>query len=438
MPLLVESGTSTADPETRPYRPFGACLEVFRRRDRELVIEGPADVGKSRACLEKLHAAMTKYPGARGAIVRKTRKSLTATAMQTYERFVAPSGAVRLWHDEEYRYPNGSKVFLLGLDDPERLKSLEADMVYVQECSEIDQDDWEILTTRVTGRGAAMPYTQLLADLNPMHPGWWLYVREAAGKVAFLHARHEDNPTITPERLAALDALTGYRYQRLRLGLRVAAEGMYFTEWNPERHVIDPFDIPEEWPRWISVDYGFAVPFCCLWLARNPETRRIYVYREVYAAGLRDEQQGELIVQRSKGERVEMAILDPSMFNLRTEQQRPSIAAVYAARGVSAISKQGIFPGMNSRKQGWAIVRRALAHAADTPPRLQVLRGHCPNLERTLPMMVHDALDPEDLADKVHGTRTEDDAVDALRYGLAQEAQPSPPSQPTSLIFGGR
>src|SRR4051794_24225065 len=100
MPLLVEPGTGVADPETRPYRPFGACLELFRRRDRELVIEGPADTGKSRACLERLHASMTKYPGARAAIVRKTRKSLTATAMQTFERFVAPPGAVRLWHDE--------------------------------------------------------------------------------------------------------------------------------------------------------------------------------------------------------------------------------------------------------------------------------------------------------------------------------------------------
>jgi phage terminase large subunit len=117
-------------------------------------------------------------------------------------------------------------------------------------------------------------------------------------------------------------------------------------------HVVDAFDIPAAWPRWISVDYGFAVPSCALWYARSPETRRIYVYREVYAAGLRDEQQAQLIVERSTGERIQQVVLDPSMFNARTEQQRPSIAQVYAQRGLASIVRQGIYPGMNSRKQG--------------------------------------------------------------------------------------
>jgi PBSX family phage terminase large subunit len=435
MPLVVEPGTRTDDLETRPYRPCGALLELFKRRDRELVVEGPADTGKSRGCLEKLHTAMTKYPKSRGAIVRKTRKSMTATALQTFERQVVPSGGTKLWGDQEYRYPNGSKIYLLGLDDPERLKSLEADMVYVQECSELSIDDWEILTSRVTGRGAVMPYVQLLGDMNPTAPTFWLYEREAVGTVAFLHARHEDNPSITAERLAALDSLTGYRYKRLRLGLRVAAEGMYFTEWNPELHIVDDFEIPADWPRWVAVDYGFAVPFCALWFARCPETRRIYVYRELYATGLRDEQQADLILERCKGERIQQLVLDPSMFNLRTEQQRPSIATVYAQHGLGELVQQGIYPGQNARKQGWAIMRRALAHDQG-PPRLQILRGAVPNLVRTLPTMVVDPLDPEDVADKVGSQKTEDHAVDALRYGLCAEALPELPSQPLKVSFG--
>jgi Phage terminase large subunit len=436
MPLVVEPGTRTNDPETRPYRPCGAVLELFKRRDRELVIEGPADTGKSRGCLEKLHAAMTKYPKSRGAIVRKTRKSMTATAMQTFERQVVPDGAVKLWGDQEYRYPNGSKIYLLGLDDPERLKSLEADMVYVQECSELGIDDWEILTSRVTGRGAVMPYVQLLGDMNPTAPTFWLYTREAAGTVAFLHARHEDNPSITAERLAALDSLTGYRYKRLRLGLRVAAEGMYFTEWDPALHLVAPFEIPEDWPRWISVDYGYAAPFCALWFARCPETRRIYVYRELYAAGLRDEQQADLIRERSSGERIQQLVLDPSMFNQRGEQQRPSIAQVYAQHGLQHMVVQGIFPGMNNRKQGWAIMRRAIAHDAEHAPRLQVLAGRAPNLVRTLPTMTVDPLDPEDVADKLAGAAVEDHAADAARYGLCAEAGPEAVSAPMPLVWG--
>jgi PBSX family phage terminase large subunit len=415
MPVVVEKAPEILDPTFKPFVPRGANRELFLRRDRELVIEGPADTGKSRACLEKLHTAMTKYPGARGAMIRKTRNSLRTTAQVTYERWVRPEGASRLWGDSEYRYANGSVIYLLGMDDPERIKSMELDMAYVQEASELNEDDWEILTTRITGRGATMPYVQLLADMNPVDPGFWLYAREAAGNVFFLQARHEDNPSITPERIAALDALTGYRYARLRLGLRVAAIGMYFEEWDPTKHIIDEFDIPSEWTRWIAIDWGFADPFCALWFARNPANKRIYIYREIYAKGLREEQQAVLIKQKSDGERISQYVADPSMWNARTESNRPSIASIYHACGVP------IQPAGNSRISGWQIVRRGLA---GDEPRVQILRGRVPNLVRTLPAMVHDPLDSEDLADKVNGVKSEDHAVDPLRYGLVAEAQP--------------
>jgi len=446
--LLVERPTSAAglDEDARAYRPYGACLELFRAREHEVVLEGPADCGKSRACLEKLHAAMTKYSGARAAIVRKTRKSLTSTAMATFERQVAPPNACKLWNGEEYRYPNGSKIYLFGLDDPERLKSFEGDLIYVQEVSELQREDWEILTTRATGRGGTMPYQQLIADLNPREPNWWLYERESAGVTRFLHVTHADNPTITPKRLAPLEALTGYLRDRLLLGLRVAAEGMYFTEFDPRMHLIEAFDPPAEWIRWVCVDYGFAHPFVALWLCREKPGGRMYVYREVSTTGLRDEQQARLIVERSRDERISLVVLDPSMFNPRTEQQRPSIAQVYADNGAHQLAFGGLVPGFNNRIQGWAVMRRALAHGVavaderrvdvEDLPRLKIMHQRCPNLVRNLPAMVRDPLDPEDVADKIGGTRTPDDEVDALRYGLCAEAQALRPTQPLNLLFG--
>lgn len=397
---------------TKPYRPVGSILDLFKAREREVVIEGPADTGKSRGCIEKVHACCEKYPGARWAFIRKTRKSLTTTAMVTYERWVRPDGASHLWGDQEYRYPNGSRIYLLGMDEPNRIQSMELDGAYVQQAEELTVEDWEILSKCVTGRGAIQPYVQLLADMNPVQPQFHLYEREAAGQVRFIQARHEDNPSITPERIAALDALTGYRYKRLRLGLRVAAEGMYFEEWDPELHVCEPFEIPPEWTRWVAVDYGFADPFCALWFARAPD-KRIYVYRELYAKGYRDEQQAKLIAERCEDERIVRYVGDPSMFAERREQGKPSIAFVYAA------FKVPLEPATNQRVAGWNTVRRALAHD-DKPPRLQVFR-HCLNLIRTLPAMVHDPLDAEDLADEVKGTKTEDHAVDCLRYGLMSE-----------------
>lgn len=443
--LVVERPTSmaTITPDAKPYKPYGACLTLFTARESEVVIEGPADCGKSRACLEKLHAAMTKYPGSRAAIVRKTRKSLTSTAMSTFERQVLPDGAAKLWNAEEYRYTNGSKIYLFGMDDPEKVKSFEGDMIYVQEASELQQSDWEILTTRVTGRGATMPYQQLIADLNPREPSFWLYERERDGKSRFLFATHADNPTITPKRLAPLEALTGYLRDRLLLGLRVSAEGTYFTEFDPREHLVDAFDPPKDWVHWVAVDWGFANPWVALWFARDRPGGHIYVYREISAAGLRDEQQASLITSRSQGERIDLVVLDPSMFNPRTEQMRPSIAQVYAASGVPNIA-----PGFNGRVQGWGVVRRALAYGdvvaeqrkvePESLPRLKIMHQRAPNLVRNLPAMVIDPLNNEDVADRLNGRRTPDDEVDALRYGLCAEAQPSGTEEPVGrLVFGG-
>jgi hypothetical protein len=222
---------------------------------------------------------------------------------------------------------------------------------------------------------------------------------------------------------------------------------MYFTEFDPRLHLCEAFDPPADWTRWVAVDWGFHHPWVALWLARDKPGGRIYVYREISLAGVRDEQQAQLIVERSRGEQIALVVLDPSMFNPRTEQQRPSIAQVYAAMGVYELASGGMVPGFNARTQGWAVVRRALAHGPavaaqrkvepDDLPRLQIMHQRCPNLVRNLPAMVMDPLDPEDVADKLGTTRTPDDECDALRYALCAEAQPTTPEQVGRLVFGG-
>lgn len=453
MPATIERvGTGRPKPEWMPYAPRGAARELMHCRSREVLIEGPADTGKSMACGNKVYLAAVNHDRNRIAVVRKTRKSLTQSTMVTLEQKVFPAGSYRFHEsDQEYRFPNGSVVVVGGLDDPGKILSTEFDLVYVNEADQLEERDWEMLLTRCTGRWGVMPYTQIIGDCNPTDPGHWLYRREAAGKLTVLTATHADNPTMTPQRLAALEALTGYLRDRLFLGLRVAAEGMFFTDWDPRRHVVDAFDPPAHWTRWTATDYGFAAPFCTLFFARDPSPPRpIYVYRELYAAGLRDEQQAALLKARVDRERKDLEIPagrnlfaahagDPSMFNARTEQNRPSIASVYRAHGID------LKPGTNNRRAGWQAVLRALAwkeigpdgEVTEKPPRLRVMRDRAPNLVRTLPAMVRDPLDPEDVADAVNGQKTEDHAVDCLRYGLMVEAAPTRSSARTAMKVGG-
>ena len=433
-------------PKRAPYQPFGAARELMRNHDREVLLAGPAGTGKSMAALVKIDLAASQQP-IRAAIIRKLRTALTQAALVTFNDKVLPPQPNGVWfhhEDQEFRYPNGSRVIVAGLDDPRKILSTDFDLVYVQEATELEENDWQILLTRL--RNNALSYQQILGDCNPSYPNHWLKQRCDAQQTTLLESRHEDNPQLydhatgayTPfgtQYLETLDSLTGYLYQRLRLGQWVAAEGMFFPEFSPDEHFVEPFEIPRDWPRWIGVDYGFAVPFCALWLARDPDDRSIYVYREAYGAGLRDEQQADLIKERSKGERILQIVADPSMFNARTEMRRPSIAQVYADRGLANMTQQGIWPGQNNRKQGWAIVRRALAHD-EAPPRLQLMRGACPALMRELPALVMDSFDPEDTQQRTKSREVMDHSPDALRYALCAEALPLAPTAPQRAIFG--
>ena len=207
---IPRSASLTRPQERRPYEPFGAARAMWRSARREVLSSGPADTGKSRGALEKLHYCACKYPGMRACMVRKTRKSLTQSAIVTYEKKVLPQGLLSerarpgrihfSTQDQQYEYPNGSIIAVSGLDDPEKVKSSEWDMLYFMEASEGSLNDWEMLTRGL--RYGVMPYQQLLADCNPSYPNHWLKLRCDRGATSMFYALHTDNPSVTPERLA--------------------------------------------------------------------------------------------------------------------------------------------------------------------------------------------------------------------------------------------
>lgn len=301
--LVAPQETITLD-----YLPRGAAARVFTTRAPEVVLVGAAGTGKSRAALEKVHAALTKYPGARGLMVRQTRRSLTESAMVTYrDKVLHPLDRVT-WHSsvQEYQYPNGSMLAVGGLDKPGKVMSSEWDIIYVQEATEIAEEAWEALTTRL--RNGRMPYQQLLADCNPGPATHWLRRRMDSGKTQELVSVHEDNPllwdddagggrwTIEGTRyLGTLDALSGVRYLRLRKGIWASAEGMVYEDaFDRHRNVVPrsaisshpqtllgDCGIPRGWPRYLVVDFGYTHPFVARWYAEDGDGR-LWMYREIY------------------------------------------------------------------------------------------------------------------------------------------------------------
>jgi len=273
----------------------------MRYRGGEVLLAGPAGTGKSRAALEKIHLICLLTPNVRALVVRKTAVSLTTSAIKTYESDVAVQalldGTVTFFggsrrEPAQYRYSNGSSIALAGMDNPMKVMSTEYDVIFVQEATELEVDEWEALTTRL--RNGVLSFQQIIADCNPQEPTHWLKLRCEAGQCLMLHSRHEDNPryfnddgTMTvqgADYMTKLDQLTGVRYLRLRKGIWAAAEGVIFEEFNPAIHVVDRFTVPEDWRRLWTVDFGFVHPFVWGDWAVDPDGAAVLV-QEIHKSG---------------------------------------------------------------------------------------------------------------------------------------------------------
>ncbi len=369
------SAAVAISPDQRPYQRYGAADIMWKSRRREILLVGPGDTGKSRACLEKLHHCANKYAGARLLIVRKTRKSLTQSAMVTYEQKVLPKGWLSKrgkkgliyfnTTDQQYEYPNGSIIAVAGMDDPDKVLSSEWDMIYVQEATELSENDWEYLTMRL--RNSVMPYQQLIADCNPSYPNHWLKLRCDRGATLMLFSRHEDNPSITPERIAVLDALTGVRKLRLRFGLWAAAEGMVYEEWDEALHKVTLEQLvawrilskdgkidPAGTKRVIAgVDWGWTNPGTILVFALDTDGR-MYLIHEVYQTQKTDDWWVERACALKARYGIEVFVCDPAM---------PAYIAKFNAAGLNAVeANNDIATGVND-------ARERLQKAGDGRPR---------------------------------------------------------------------
>lgn len=274
----------------------GAVKEMWSYKGPEAMVAGPAETGKSYGTLTKVHALLLKYPGCQGAILRQTYQSLQASILQTYEKkilgpdlykkVIKPYGGER---PEWYDYPNGSRLWVGGLDNPDKVLSSERDFIYVNQAEEITLKAWEYLLTRTTGRAGNMPYSQVFGDCNPGPPTHWIINRPS---LKVFHSKHEDNPTLFDSEgnileqgrrsLAVLDSLTGMLLQRLRFGRWVGAEGIIYTEFDHGLHVCDPHEVPPAARIIELVDFGYTHPFT--WQRWHIDyDGRIYIVKEVYA-----------------------------------------------------------------------------------------------------------------------------------------------------------
>jgi len=321
------------------------------------------------------------------------------------------------------------RICLRNLDKPEKYQSAEFAMVAVDELTKISEHTWDVL--RGSLRWPGVPHRPFLGATNPGGVGhaWvkklWLdrdfpsYLRGRAGEFKFIRALPSDNPFLDQAYWDELNSLPDPLRKAWVEGDWDVFEGMAFPGWNRDRHVVQPFELPQHWPKWMGIDWGFAAPFCALWLTKDPDTQRVYVYRELYAKQLTDQQQARGIADASREPELQERYADPSMWARKNMQGLVTTTAdEYAQAGVPIVK------GDNDRISGKRKVDRMLSSLPDGRPGLQVF-STCTNLIRTLPALPYDKVRVEDV-----DTDAEDHAYDGLRMGVTRFRLQSVAKQP--------
>lgn len=380
-----------------------AARKLIESRAPEILIEGPAGTGKSLALWHKLHISCCKHPNIRCLAVRKVRSSMSETVLVTFERDVLSEQAKEHFRCHElsrgnrgsYEYPNGATIVVAGLDKPERVMSGEYDLIAVFEATEITEEEWEYLASRL--RSGKLPgRQQIIADCNPSHAHHWLNMRFSDSgneRQARFLSKHEDNPVLYDvakgewtergkDYIKVLESFSGHMLQRLRYGKWCSAEGLVYDDYDPGIHQVDRSEVPDIYRLVWGVDFGTVHAFSAsLWGADHDD--RLYRLRQIYGTAKMYPGKTTLVddhAQRMNQIQAEELPLHPAAYVegvVCDHQAQERLTLEKYGHNTILADKADLVAGLNK-------VRKRLRPAVDGRPRIFFVKGALDHRDETL------------------------------------------------------
>ena len=423
----------------------GPQEEFLSSSERDVLYGGAAGGGKSFALL----ADPLRYchnSNHRGLLLRRTLDELTELIDKSRQLYTkAFPGAKFRESKSTWHFPSGATIWFTYLDkdkDVTRFQGQAFNWIGIDEITQYPTPYvWDYLRSRLRSTDPELQqHLYMRCTANPGGVGgWWvkkMYIdgvepnkpfaafdletkrtftyptnHEKSGEPLFYRrfvpARLTDNPFLMADGQyeAMLLSLPEVERKRLLEGDWDVAEGAAFPEFAKGKHVVEPFDLPTNWPRIRSADYGYASPSCVLWGAIH-WYNNIWIYRELYVKHLTAEQLADKILEVEQLDPVPYyTVLDSSCWN--KTGFGPSIAETMMRGGVRWT------PSDRNRLQGKMEIHRRLANDPYTEePRLRIF-SNCQNIIKQLTGIPLSKSNSEDV-----DTKAEDHAYDALRYML--------------------
>lgn len=406
----------------------------------EVLFGGAAGGGKSYGQTVDAFLFALKYPGSKQLLLRRTfselDKSLIRTVLAWYPRGLYTYNS----SSHTVKFNNGSVLdfgYCASENDVYQYQSAEYDVIRFDELTHFTRDQYIYLISRV--RGANSFPKQIKSSTNPGGVGHtWVKERfidpappntefiggDGVSRI-FIPSLLLDNSFLMssdPGYRKRLEALPEKEKKALLYGDWDIFEGQYFTEFDRNTHVCEPFPIPKEWRRYRSIDYGLDM-LACYWIAVD-SSRNVYVYKELCESDLPISTAAERINEfTNEDEDIYITLAPPDLWN-RSQETGKSKALLFSEAGLSLVKSN------NDREAGWLAIKELLKKDANGEARLHIF-SNCVKLIKHLPELQRDPRKPSDTATEPHEITH---APDALRYFAISYAKPSPEQDRTVRV----
>ena len=394
---------SESEIQTTQVKLLPSQHEFLSATERETVYAGGWGSGKTRAlCLKAVMAAL--IPRNVVILARSTYQSLIKTTFKTLVEGdgkmgpVLPQGSYRYkMQQQRIDMVGGGTIMLIGLDLDTKFRSMNAGLVCVDECSEIELATWMELKGRL--RNDATELRQICGATNPATKTHWIWKRflspnsAAARDRRIITASSLDNHHLPLDYVADLKAMASQddtSYRRFVLGQWVAYDdGVFKGVWDRAKHIVerDPVNVRQ----WIlGVDSGFEHPAAAVLLGVTGDS--VHAFEEFR---IRRRTHADIVAML--GER--FAKSNPA---ISYDPSAPALADEFRRQGVWGCDPE---PASNSVDLGIDRIRTLLGTGRLT------VSPRCPNLIDELESYRYDA--------QGRVFKYGDDLVDALRYAVA-------------------
>lgn len=412
-------------------------LLFCQSRKKYVAYGGARAGGKSWVVRFKAKGLALYYPGIKILIVRRTYPELVRNHIDTL-RLELNGVAKYNSTDKRFTFTNGSVISFgyFNCDgDATQYQGAEFDIIFIDEATTLEESWLKVFPPCLRGVNG-MP-KRIYYTCNPggvsHHYIKRLFIDkkyeqgENADDYEFIQALPQDNEIlmrIQPGYLDQLRALPYHIRQAWLYGSWELNEGAVFSEFrdNPEgyasrqwSHVVEPFDIPEHWPIYRSMDWGYNAPFSIGWWAVG-DRGEIYRILEWYGMG-NEPNTGLHMPAETVFERVRnIENQHPWLrFKKITGTADPACWQHAGAGGPTVAeiaSKYQVYfsKGDHARVMGWLQMHYRLEFDENGLARMYFFKN-CVDTIRTMPMMQYDKHNIEDL-----DTKMEDHAMDECRY----------------------